>query len=183
MLFMNNTIVKSGEGMKNIKLITMMLIILSSVLLGCVGKQVGTPTPVATPTATETAKPAVVPTTPNPTPTPAPTPVRVHAVYRSEVDDVYGFNRVLAINTTKPAPYDINNKTLMIYVGDKIRWVSESTDYTITIASEQGLWDNTSAKLRWNEQEFAYTFNKSGTYGVYIKEFPKIRHQKIIVNP
>ncbi len=176
---MTNAIVKAGERMYNIKLITIALVISSFVFLGCIQPPAPavTPAPTAAPTVTETVKPTAVPTTPSPTPT----PLREQAVYRSEVDDVYGFYRVLALNTTKPAPYD--NLTLTIYVGDKVRWISDSTDYTITITSEQGLWDNTSAKLRWNEAEFAYTFNQTGTYGVYVREFPKIRHQKIIVKP
>lgn len=168
--------------MKNTKLITIILIILSSFLLGCVEKQVGTPTHTVTPTATETAMPTIAPTTPSPTPTPVPTPVRVPMVYKSFVGSTYGFYQVLALNSTMPSPYDINNKTLTIHAGDEVIWVSD-TDYTITIVSEQGLWDNVSAKLRWNYQQFGYTFNQTGTYGVYIKEYPRVPHQKIIVNP
>ncbi len=108
-----------------------------------------------------------------------PTPVREHAFYRSDVDNILGFYRVVDMSTTKPAPYDINTKTLTINTGDSVRWVSDSTDYTITIMSENGLWE--SAPLRWNGQEFTYTFIQPGTYGVYIKEFPTIQHQKIIV--
>ncbi len=164
--------------MKKTKLITIILIILSSFFLGCVEKPVGTPTPTITPTATETAMPTVTPT---PSPTPTPTPVRVLMVYKSFVDDTYGFYQVLAVNSTMPAPYDINNKTLTIHAGDEVIWVSD-TDYTITITSEQGLWNDTSSKLRWNYQSFSYTFNQTGTYGVYIKEYPRVPHQKIIVN-
>ncbi len=167
--------------MKKFKFVTIILIILSSFLLGCVENPTGTPTPTVSPTATPTATPTVAPT-PSPTPTPVPTPVRLPTVYKSFVDDTYGFYKVLALNTTTPAPYDINNKTLTLYVGDEVRWISDS-DYTITIASEQNLWDNTSAKLRWATQEFDYTFNQTGTYGVYIKEYPRVPHQKIIVNP
>lgn len=179
MLFMTNAIVKSGEGMKNIKLITMMFIILSSVFLGCVKAPVGTPTPTATPTATEIVKPTATVTL---SPAPTPTPVKVQAVYRTDVDETLGFYDVRALNTTKPAPYGIINKTLTISTGDKVIWVSDSDDYTITIVSEQSLWDNSSAKLRWKYQEFNYTFTQPGIYGVYIKEF-RVTHQKIIVNP
>lgn len=174
---MNNTIIKSGEDMKNIKLISIILVILSSLFLGCVQAPPGTPAPAptATPTVTAAIEPTAVPTTP----APAPTPVRVPAVYKSEIDDVYGFYKLIPINSTKPAPY--KNNTLTIYAGDKVIWVSDS-DYTLTIVSEQGLWDNTSAKLRWRYKELNYTFVKPGTYGVYIKEYPR-KVQKIIVNP
>ena len=181
MLFMNNTIVKSGEGMKKIKLITIMLIILSSVLLGCVGKQVGTPT--ATPTATETAKPAVVPTTPSPTPTPTPTPVRIPSVYKSFVDEFYGFKRVIETNYT---PIVYQNLTLNVYAGDTMIWINDATSgEMLTIVSEQKLWgmNDTGAILRWNTKQFNYTFTMPGTYGFYIKEYPRLQHQKIIVNP
>lgn len=166
--------------MNKIILISLILIILSSVFLGCVKAPVSTPTPTATPTATETAIPAVVQTTPSPTPTPAPTP-GMQAVYKFYVHDIDGFYRVRALNTTRIPVY--TNLTLSINAGDKVIWESESEDYTITIVSEQGLWDNTSAKLRWDTQQFSYTFTQSGTYGIYLKEFPKVKHQKIIVNP
>ncbi len=178
MLFINNAIVESGEGMKNIKLVFIVIIVLSF-LMGCVKPPVSTPTPTATPTAAETVKPTVVITTPSPTPTPA--PVRAQAVYKFYVHDIDGFYRLRALNTTQIPEY--TNLTLRINAGDKVIWESESEDYTITIVSEQGLWDNTSAKLRWDTEQFNYTFTQPGTYGVYVREFPKIRHQKIIVNP
>lgn len=175
MLFMNNTIVNSGEGMKNSKLLPIILIILSLAFLGCIKAPEAAPTPTATPTATETVKPTALPTTV----TPAPAPTRVPAVYKVDVDDVLGFYRVRLITSTTPPIY--NNYTLNINTGDEVIWISESEDYTITIVSEQGLWDNTSAKLRWNYQRFNYTFNNPGTYGVYLMEFPKVKHQKIVV--
>ncbi len=162
------------------KKLIIFLVILSSFFLGCVKPPEATPTPTATPTETATATPTIVPATPLPTPTPAPTP-RVQAVYLVYVHDIDGFYRIRALNTTLIPEYI--NLTLKINAGDKVIWESESEDYTITIVSEQGLWDNASAKLRWNTQRFSYTFTQPGTYGVYVKEFPKIRHQKIVVNP
>lgn len=161
--------------MKNLILV---IFILSTLFLGCIEeKPVTTPTPTATPAATEIKPTAIV----TPSPTPAPTPVRVQAVYKFYVHDIDGFYRVRALNTTQIPEY--KNLTLGINAGDKVIWESESEDYTITIVSEQGLWDNTSAKLLVNTKQFSYTFTQPGTYGVYVKEFPKIRHQKIIVNP
>ena len=168
---------KSGEGMNNIKLILIVLIILSSFFPGCVKAPEGTPTLTATPTAAVTAIPTIVQTTPSPTPTPA--QVRAPLNYTMDVDDDYGFYRVRIINSNQtPSFYNFN---LTISSGDKVIWISDS-DYTITIASEQGLWDNTSAKLRWSYQEFNYTFTRPGTYGVYIIEYPRKR-LNIIVNP
>ncbi len=178
MLFMTNTLVSFGDGMKNVKLISIILIILSLAFLGCVNPPAATPTPTATPTATETVKPTVVPTTPVPTPTPVP---RVPLIYKSFVDQDYGFKRVIEINY-RPIVYQ--NLTLNISAGDTVIWVNDANpDEKLTIVSEQGLWNNTSAILRWNYQNFNYTFTQPGTYGVYIKEYPSIHHQSIIVNP
>ncbi|MFZ3060822.1 MAG: hypothetical protein WA102_13930 [Candidatus Methanoperedens sp.] len=163
--------------MRYIKLFPIILIILSLAFLGCIKTPEATPIPTATPTATETVKPTAVPTTP--APTPIPTPVRVPAVYKFYVHDIDGFYKVRALNTTQIPEY--TNSTIRINAGDKVIWESESEDYTITIVSEQGLWDNTSAKLRWDTQQFNYTFTQPGTYGIYLREFPKVKHQKIIV--
>ncbi len=168
--------------MANIKFI-LIVIIVSSAFLGCVqpSPSPGTPTPIPTASPTATAVPTV--TQVIPTPTPVPTPVRTPrtpAAYRTEVDDDYGFYKVIAINSTQPSPY--KNNTLTIYAGDNVIWASDS-DYIITIVSEQGLWNNTSAILRWRYKEFNYTFTQPGTYGVYIKEYPRAPHQRIVVNP
>lgn len=99
--------------------------------------------------------------------------------YRTDVDQDYGFYRVRDITAHRPAPYD--NNTLTINVGDTIMWMNDATpDWPLTIVSEQGLWNNTIARLRWNYQKFSYTFNESGEYGVYIKEYPS-ENQKIVV--
>lgn len=101
--------------------------------------------------------------------------------YRSLVDQDYGFYRVIDITTHKPAPYVDN--TLTIYVGDTVIWENDATpDEPLTIISEQKLWGNRSAYLRWNYQKFSYTFNQSGNYSVYISEYPREAHQKIVVN-
>lgn len=101
-------------------------------------------------------------------------------IYRSLVDQDYGFYRVIDITAHKPAPY-VNN-TLTIYVGDTVLWENDATpDESLTIISEQKLWENKGAYLRWNYQKFSYTFNQSGDYSVYISEYPRETHQKIIV--
>lgn len=100
--------------------------------------------------------------------------------YRSSVDQDYGFYRVIDITTHNPAKYE--NNTLTINIGDTVIWENDATpDEPLTIISEQGLWGNRSAYLRWNYQKFSYTFNQSGTYSVYIKEYPREKHQTIIV--
>jgi len=161
--------------MKNIKLITIILVIISSVFLGCVKAPMeATPTP----TATETPSPTVIPTTPTQTQTPAP---RIPSVYKVFVDQDYGFKRVVEVNYT---PFVYENLTLNITIGDTVIWVNDATpDEELTIVSEQNLWSNTSARLRWNYQFFNYTFTQPGIYSFYVREEPRVRHQKIVVNP
>lgn len=107
--------------------------------------------------------------------------------YKSYVDQDYGFYRVVPLDlksVTDIGNTSYINKTLNILVGDSVVWTNDaSPDWPLTIISEQGLWGNRSAYLRWNYQKFNYTFNESGTYTVYIKEFPRLQHQKIIVLP
>ena len=106
---------------------------------------------------------------------------RTPVAYSSSVDQDYGFYRVIDIITNKPSKYE--NNTLTIYVGDTVIWQNDATpDEPLTIISEQGLWGNRSAYLRWNYQKFSYTFNQSGTYSVYVREYSRMRHQTIVVN-
>ncbi len=100
--------------------------------------------------------------------------------YRSDVDQDYGFHRVIDYTTHKPTSYV--NRTLNINVGDTVEWINDATpDEPLTIMSKEGLWGNRSAYLRWNYQKFSYTFNQSGTYEIYIKEYPREQHQIIVV--
>lgn len=108
------------------------------------------------------------------TPTPTPTPTSIS--YNSDVD-INGFIRV----TSYRQPVSYENKTLSIYQGDTVKWINVA-DESLTIISEQGLWDNTGAILKYTYRYFSYTFTRSGIYDVYIKEYPNIQHQKIIVN-
>ncbi len=101
--------------------------------------------------------------------------------YKADVDQDYGFYRV--VSTDKNQSVDYVNKTLIVNVGDNVIWINDATpDWPLTIMSEEGLWGNRSAYLRWNYQKFNYTFNKTGEYNFYIREFPRLQHQKIIVN-
>jgi len=88
---------------------------------------------------------------------------------------------VIEVNYT-PLVYE--NLTLDIYSGDTVIWINDADpDERLTVISEQGLWNDTSGILRWNYQEISYTFAQPGTYGVYIREYTRLRHQKIVVSP
>lgn len=173
--------------MKNIRSFTIILILLSSVFTGCVKEpesaQVSTPapTPVLTtvPAITVTAAPAETQATL--APTPSPSPERIRRIYKSFVDQDYGFKRVVESNYT---PFVYENLTLNIHPGDTVIWINDADpDERLTIISEQDLWDNTSAILRWNRKEYSYTFTQPGTYSVYIKEYRRVQHQSIVVSP
>ncbi len=100
------------------------------------------------------------------------------AVYRVFVDDSYGFKRVIEVNYT---PIEYKNLTLNINVSDTVTWINDADSESLTIVSEQNLWDNRSSYLRETYRSFSYIFTQPGTYNVYMKEFPRVRHQTIVV--
>ena len=160
----------------NFKIISIFIMVLSLIFLGCVDQKTGV-TPVPTPTTTPTPMPTVVPTTVQPTP--IPTIARTQALYISDVDE-YGFNKITIVNGTGT----YKNHTITINQGDTVKWISVTTaGYYLTIVSKEGLWDNSSSFLRYSYRAFNYTFTQPGNYEVYLKEFPHETHQKIIVNP
>ncbi len=165
--------------MTKIKLISIFILTVSLFFLGCVEeKPVGTPVLTATPTATAIASLTVVPT--SPTPTPVPTQIREQKLYTSEIDELYGFRKVTVRNGS--APYI--NKTLTINSGDTVKWLSVTENlYYLTVVSNEGLWNNSTSMMKYRLRYFNYTFDKPGEYEVYIKEFPRLTHQKIVVNP
>jgi plastocyanin len=165
----------------NFKIIPIFIMVLSLIFLGCVGEKPGVtpvPTLTATPTATPTPEPTIVPTIVQPTPTPA--IVRTQALYTSDVDELYGFRRV----TVRNGSSNYTNRILTINASDTVKWVSVTdAGYSLTLVSQEGLWDNSSSRMKYAFSWFNYTFSNPGNYEVYIKEFPKVAHQKIIVNP
>lgn len=114
--------------------------------------------------------------------------------YKSDVDQDYGFYRVTATDPkiateTQPTSTIIKNisyvnKTININVGDNVIWINDATpDWPLTIISNQGLWGNRDAYLRWNYQKFNYTFSEPGVYSVHLKECGRCQNQTIIVSP
>jgi plastocyanin len=76
------------------------------------------------------------------------------------------------------------NRTLTINVGDNVIWKSVSdANEPLTIVSAEGLWDNSSSYLKYTYRSFNYTFVQPGNFDVYLKGYPKMAHQKIVVNP
>lgn len=179
---MTNTITQSGDSMRKNKLF-LTIIILSIILSGCVGPTEPVGTPVPTPTAT--VEPTIVPTF-VPTPTPTPVVQLFPLTYKVWVDSYLGVNKIRAANgsTYINLPSDFNKSDFKINIGDTVVWINDndpSSDFPLTIISNDGLWDNKTGYLRYSYSEFEYTFNKTGTYMVSIKELPR-KVQKITVN-
>ena len=116
--------------------------------------------------------------------------VAAPSVYTVLVDDNFGFKQVRIEPSNPDFKYD--NLTLMINSGDSVIWMNYIYDSSgiayknnvpITIVSVQNLWDNQSGYLRNFRRSFNYTFDQPGSYEVYMKEYPKVRHQTIIVSP
>jgi plastocyanin len=163
------------------------LILLASIFLGCVGKQ-----PVTEPLATPTPSPNPSPT-PSPTPqttivptqTPENTPYSTSPVqYRSWIDSDYGFYKVRAVkdNASYQLASDFDTRNFSINKGDTVRWINDDMfDFSFTLVSNEGLWTGRTAFMQYQGQRFEYTFNKTGIYTFYVKEFPKLAPQKITV--
>ena len=116
--------------------------------------------------------------------------VAAPSVYTVLVDDNFGFKQVRIEPSNPDFKYD--NLTLMINPGDSVIWmnyiydpsgIAYKNNVPITIVSVQNLWDNQSGYLRNFRRSFNYTFDQPGSYEVYLKEYPKVRHQTIIVAP
>lgn len=98
--------------MKKIKLF-LIIIAISLFFSGCVDENVD-----VTPAVTETRAPTTPVITANPTP--ETTPVRQSVLFKSDVDNYYGFFRTVKIGPEERAVYDYKNRTLTIYSGDTV---------------------------------------------------------------
>lgn len=104
------------------------------------------------------------------------------ATYRILIDQHYGFFRVFEMNGKLfGKELDNENRTLNISRNDTVIFVSDTIpDKRLTIVSNEELWKD--KVLKYSGKEFDYTFNKSGIYDMFIKEYPPLK-QKIIVGP
>ncbi len=89
-------------------------------------------------------------------------------IYRVFVDKEFGFFGVRAYSMNLTS---YQNKTLFIAVNDTVVWENwVINDERITIVSDNRLWNESDALLSDNYKTFDYTFNKSGTYKVHLRE-------------
>lgn len=103
------------------------------------------------------------------------------STYRTLVDGYKGFTRVINQDTGKNIPFE--NHTIYIKMGDTILWVNDDMSDPFTIISKEKLWQDNKGKIKDTGKRINYTFNKSGIYTFYIKEYSKkFSAQTIIVS-
>ena len=100
--------------------------------------------------------------------------------YRTLVNGYKGFYKVFIEGAVEYPPYE--NYTLNINVGDEIIWINDDVGDTITIISEDGLWKDSKATLKYTGRQFKYTFNDIGTYTFHIKQNKTLPRQTVIVS-
>lgn len=101
--------------------------------------------------------------------------------YVAYIEENMGFYKVADVTTYKDILY--KERVLTISQGDTIMWLNDADVATITVVSEEDLWDKTESELEPPNRRFNYTFMISGTYSVYVDEYKDLVHQTIIVNP
>lgn len=107
-----------------------------------------------------------------------------NSTYRVLVDQYNGFYAVYQIhNVTLPKTIPYENRTFNISKGDTVIWSNEAVpDIKLSIGNKENLWDKYNGTLKWSYKQFIFTFNKSGIYEIYVREYPRFK-QKIIVGP
>lgn len=101
--------------------------------------------------------------------------------YVTYIEENMGFYKVADVTTHKDILY--KERVLTINQGDTIMWLNDADVATITVVSEQDLWDKAESELEPPNRRFNHTFMISGTYTVYVDEYKNLVHQTIIVNP
>ncbi|MCX9013486.1 MAG: hypothetical protein OIN89_01605 [Candidatus Methanoperedens sp.] len=172
--------------MKTIELLSLILV-LSLAVQGCIGETPEEPaTPAAIPNETVTAEPTGTASfTPAVTPEAAPAyDSGIPVTYILSIDSINGFKKIRAFkdSTYVPLPPDFDILNFTIKNGDSVRWVhDDSYNFPLTLVSNEGLWTNRTAYLRWQDSRFEYAFNESGTYSFSIKGYPRLKNQTIVV--
>jgi plastocyanin len=99
--------------------------------------------------------------------------------YLSLVTDGLGFYKVRNLETA-PRPFIYNDRILNINAGDTIIWENDADTSTLTIVSDQNLWNDQVGRMRVG-QKVNYKFDKPGTYTFHLKEVSS-KLQTIVVS-
>jgi plastocyanin len=155
----------------NIKITVIILVILSSLMIvdGSASAPIPTYIPNFSPVPTIPADPVIsvnfegVNTT---MVVSTPSPVR-YTTYRSFVTDGLGFYRIRNVEVP-PVPFTYEDRILNINSGDTILWINDADAATITIVSDQNLWDDKVGQIKVGAT-INYKFDSPGTYTFHVK--------------
>jgi len=87
--------------------------------------------------------------------------------YRSFVTDGNGFYKIRNIEVP-PVPFTYEDRILNINQGDSIVWINDADTATITIISDQNLWDDKIGQIKVGAT-INYKFTDPGTYTFHLK--------------
>lgn len=87
--------------------------------------------------------------------------------YRSFVTDGNGFYKIRNIEVP-PVPFTYEDRILNINQGDSIVWINDADTATITILSDQNLWNDKIGQIKVGAT-INYKFTEPGTYTFHLK--------------
>lgn len=101
-------------------------------------------------------------------------------IYLTFVTDNLGFYKVRNLEMP-PHSFTYENRALNINQGDTVIWENDNDIRTITIVSNQNLWNDKIGQIKVGNR-VNYKFDNPGTYTFYVKE-ESSKIQKIVVSP
>jgi plastocyanin len=99
-------------------------------------------------------------------------------MYLSLVNDGFGFYKIRNLETI-PRQFTYDDHVLNINVGDTIIWENDADISTLTVVSDQNLWNDQVGRVKVG-QKINYKFDKPGIYTFHLKEVSS--KQTIVVN-
>ena len=100
--------------------------------------------------------------------------------YLSLVHDGFGFYKIRSIEMP-PHQFTYENRVLNINQGDTVIWENDADTSTLTVVSDQKLWDNKVGQIKVGNK-INYKFDNPGTYTFYIKEASSKRQTIVVGN-
>ncbi len=91
----------------------------------------------------------------------------VPTTYRSFVTDGLGFYKIRNVDVP-PVPFTYEDRILSINQGDSIIWINDADSATITIISDQSLWNDKVGQIKVGAT-INYKFDEPGTYTFHLK--------------
>lgn len=89
-------------------------------------------------------------------------------MYLSLVNDAFGFYKIRNLETV-PRQFTYENHVLNINPGDTIIWENDADISTLTVVSDQNLWNDQVGRIKVG-QKINYKFDNPGTYTFHLKE-------------